>query len=205
MTRRPLPSMILCAALLGAATWSPQAHGAAAEAKPRHKLLGENVDYGQVSTAYLWLDIMQSIAARDVELSGARPTVLSRFMAIWATAVYDAWAAYDDRAVGTRFGGTMRRPVAERTLANKQKAISYASYHALVFLAPDAQPRLAEAMRRLGFDPAVVTRDLADPAGVGRLAAEAVAQYRRRDGANQAGDEPGGDGSPYGDYTFYRR
>jgi len=31
-----------------------------------------------------------------------------------------------------------------------------------------------------------------------------VISYRRHDGANQHGDEAGGDGTPYGDYTYYR-
>src|SRR5688572_33424886 len=78
--------------------------------------------------AYQWLNIMQEVAARDVERSGARPPVLSRQMMIWAVSMFDAWAAYDDKAVGSRLGGSLRRPPAERTLANKNKAIGYASY-----------------------------------------------------------------------------
>jgi hypothetical protein len=41
--------------------------------------------------------------------------------------MYDAWSAYDDRAVGTQLGGALRRPARERTLANKEQAISYAA------------------------------------------------------------------------------
>jgi hypothetical protein len=38
----------------------------------------------------------------------------------WFTpAWYDAWAAYDARAVGTQSQGALRRPASERTLANK--------------------------------------------------------------------------------------
>jgi hypothetical protein len=40
------------------------------------------------------------------------------------TCIYDAWAAYDERAVGTQLGGALRRPASERTLANKEQAIS---------------------------------------------------------------------------------
>src|SRR5215216_6703946 len=64
------------------------------------------------------------------------PTVVSRAMAMVHTAVYDAWAAYDATAIGTRLGGDLRRPSWERTLANKQEAISYAAYRALVDLFP---------------------------------------------------------------------
>jgi hypothetical protein len=45
------------------------------------------------------------------------PTINARALAIVHTAMYDAWAAYDATAVGTRLGGTLRRPAAERTLA----------------------------------------------------------------------------------------
>jgi hypothetical protein len=46
--------------------------------------------------------------------------------------MYDAWAAYDDRAEGTRLGGRLRRPRAERTPANKEIAIAHAVYRALL-------------------------------------------------------------------------
>src|SRR5687767_610966 len=73
--------------------------------------------------AYQWIDVIQEVAARRVDRIGARPTVISREMAISVTAMYDAWAAYDERAVGTRLGAALRRPAAERTEANKGIAI----------------------------------------------------------------------------------
>jgi hypothetical protein len=42
------------------------------------------------------------------------------------------------------------------------------------------------------------------PQGVANVAAAALFEYRRRDGANQLGDELGSNGKPYSDYTFYR-
>jgi hypothetical protein len=42
--------------------------------------------------------------------------------------VYDAWATYDAKAVGTQLAATLRGPASERTLDNKQKAISYGAY-----------------------------------------------------------------------------
>jgi hypothetical protein len=59
------------------------------------------------------------------------PTAVSRVLAVVQTSVYDAWAAYDPVAVGTRLGGSLRRPTTERTLANKSTAISFAAYRAL--------------------------------------------------------------------------
>jgi hypothetical protein len=58
---------------------------------------------------------------RDAKLS---TPVMARALGIVHTCMYDAWAAYDDRAVGTQLAGVLRRPPAERTIANKQEAIS---------------------------------------------------------------------------------
>ncbi|MFP2924834.1 vanadium-dependent haloperoxidase [Pyxidicoccus sp. 3LG] len=155
------------------------------------------------SAAYQWLDIALEVTAREVDTRGARPTVLSRTLAIALTAMYDAWAAYDDKAVGTRLGGSLRRPRAERTQANREKAIAYATYRALVFVHPSDRVFIEDQMRRLGYDPADTSTDPSTPQGVGNLAASAVIEYRRQDGANQLGDEPGSSGAPYSDYTGY--
>jgi len=64
------------------------------------------------------------------------PTVAARALAIVHTAIYDAWAAHDPLAVGTRLGAGLRQPEAERTPANKDKAVSFAAYTALMDLFP---------------------------------------------------------------------
>jgi hypothetical protein len=171
--------------------------------KPLHKFLSID-DRSQVSLAYVWLDIAQEATARDVDKYGARPTVVSRTLAIWATSVFDAWSAYDPKAVGSRLGSTLRRPVAEHTLENKKKAISYAALESLSFVYPESKDFLFEQMQRLGYDPHLISDDLSTPEGIGRRAARAVAEYRAMDGANQLGTEVGGDGNPYSDYTYYR-
>jgi hypothetical protein len=56
------------------------------------------------------------------------PPMVARALAIAHTCIYDAWAAYDNKAVGTRLGGSLRRPAKERTLANTNQAISFAAY-----------------------------------------------------------------------------
>src|SRR5687768_661598 len=55
------------------------------------------------------------------------PPMVSRALAIVHTCMFDAWAAYDARAVGTRLGGALRRPASERTRANKTEAMSFAA------------------------------------------------------------------------------
>ncbi|MFM1872012.1 MAG: hypothetical protein RL398_1434, partial [Planctomycetota bacterium] len=163
----------------------------------------EKLPFVMQNEAYRWMDVMQEACARDVETFGARPTVLSRQMMIWTTAMFDAWAAYDDVAVSTRHGGSLRRPPAERTLANKRKAVAHASYRALLGVLPAHADFLRAEMVRLGHDPDDASTDPATAVGIGNLAAAAVLAYRRHDGSNQYGDERGGNGEPYGDYTGY--
>ena len=57
----------------------------------------------------------QTLAAIRALKTG--PTINARALAIVHTAMYDAWAAYDATAVGTRLGGSLRRPAAERYVA----------------------------------------------------------------------------------------
>ena len=111
------------------------------------------------------------------------PTVVARAVHVVHTAIFDAWAAYDARALGTRLAGSLRRPAAERTLANKNKAISFAAYRALVDLFPARQFDFAEQMSYLGY--AADGSDASTPAKVGNTAAQAVIDYRHGDGSNQ--------------------
>jgi hypothetical protein len=111
------------------------------------------------------------------------PTVAARALAIVHTAIYDAWAAYDPLAVGTRLGAGLRQPQAERTQANKDKAVSFAAYLVLVDLFPTRQEIFAQQMTDLDY----VTdgSDTSTAATVGRIAAEKVVEFRHTDGANQ--------------------
>ncbi|HET6345665.1 MAG TPA: vanadium-dependent haloperoxidase, partial [Myxococcota bacterium] len=142
--------------------------------------------------------------ARDVVAHGAAPTIGARALFIVQTAAFDAWAAYDARAVGTRLGGQLRRPVAERTAANKAEAMAYAVYRTLIDVFPEQKDYCTEQMRQMGYDPADTTTDVTKPRGIGNVVAQAVLECRHHDGANQLGDEPGSSGKPYSDYTYYR-
>jgi hypothetical protein len=140
-------------------------------------------------------------ALQAVRATRMAPPIFARAAAIVNTAMYDAWAAYDPKANGTRLAGELRRPAAERTDANRRKAMSYAAYRTLVNLFPTRQAQFDAEMSRLGYDPNDVTGDLSTPQGVGNVAAAAVLQYRRTDGANQYGTLNGG--AAYSDYTGY--
>ena len=156
------------------------------------------------SAAYRWLDVALDATGREVLKVGARPTIISRQLAIVQTAVYDAWAAYDDKAVGTRYGGALRRPPNERTQENKETAIAYAAFRAMLDQFPSERDFITAAFEAAGFDADNQSLDPRMPAGIGNLAAKAVLDYRRHDGANQHGDEIGSHGAPYSQYIMYR-
>jgi hypothetical protein len=155
------------------------------------------------TAAYRWLEVTLEASGRDVDRAGARPTILARNMAIVLTAMHDAWAAYDDRATGTRLGGALRRPPEERTQRNRELALAHAAHRALRFVYAVDAAWLDEQLRASGCA-AGAGAGPATPAGVGCAAADAVIAYRRHDGANQLGDEVGGEARPYADYTWYR-
>ena len=156
------------------------------------------------SAAYTWMNVILETSARRVDRVGARPTIIAREMMVATTGMFDAWAAYDDKAVGTRLGGTLRRPIAERTEVNQVKAMGYAVTRTLEDLFPEDVAWIRERVAKLGVDPANTSTDLSTPEGVGNTVAAAIIAYRHRDGANQLGDEIGSNGKPYSDYTMYK-
>ncbi len=128
------------------------------------------------------------------------PPIVARMLAVTHTCIYDAWAAYDSVAVGTRLGGTLRQPVSERTPANKQKAMSFAAYRALADLFPTEIPKFNIVMTQLGYNSTDTSTDTSTPSGVGTVECQAVLDYRHQDGSNQLGNlHPGA----YSDYTNY--
>ena len=154
------------------------------------------------SVVVLW----NEAALQGVRDSKLGPPMVARALAIVHTAIFDAWAAYDHRAVGTRLSGSLRRPPRERTLANMNAAISFAAYQAAVDLFPGDRASVFDPlMRRLGYDPTNTTDNISTPEGLGNVAARAVLEFRHRDGANQLGEEVGGKpGVAYSDYTGYK-
>jgi Domain of unknown function (DUF6851)/VCPO second helical-bundle domain len=137
-----------------------------------------------------------------VRNTGFPPMRVARGLAIVHTCMYDAWAAYDPVAVGTQLGDSLRRPIEEHTQANKEKAVSFAAYRALVDLFPGQQsPLFDPLMSSFGYDPSDTTTDTSTPQGIGNVACAAVIQFRHADGSNQLGDINGG--APYSDYTGY--
>jgi uncharacterized protein DUF6851/vanadium-dependent haloperoxidase-like protein len=136
-------------------------------------------------------ELLQAIRANP---AGTGPTITARALGVAHTSMFDAWAAYDARANGTRYGGKLRRPAPERTLENKNKAISFAAYTTLVDLFPSRADDFALQMKELGYP--VDGSDTSTPAKIGLTVAQAVITFRHKDGSNQLGG--------YADTTGYQ-
>jgi hypothetical protein len=181
-------SLIL--AVLVAPTMPLMAEAAAAEA-PAARSVRDNV-------VLQWNDALLD-AVRATRFA---PMQTARAFAVVHTAMYDAWAAYDRRAVGVHWNGSLRRPRAERTSMNVRVAVSFAAYRALTDLFPAQRAGIFDPlMAELDLDPLNDSLDVSGPQGVGNVAAAAVIAFRHADGANQLGDINGG--AAYSDYTGY--
>jgi PAP2 superfamily len=125
----------------------------------------------------------------------------ARALAVVHTCMFDAWAAYDEHAVGTQLRGALRRPANERTQANKERAISYAAYRALADVLPvDTESVYKPLMQQLGYDPNDNSTDIETPTGIGNVACGAVLEFRHHDKSNQLGDLAQG---PFSDWSNY--
>lgn len=129
-----------------------------------------------------------------------RPMWAARALAVVHTAMYDAWAAYEDTATGIYWDSDIRRPLSERSDVAVRAAVSLAAYRALVDLFPTQTATLFDPLlTRLGVT-ASTTTDVATPAGLGNRCAALVVASRHNDGANQLGSLGG---AAYSDYTGY--
>lgn len=151
--------------------------------------------------AYRWATVILEGTADDTERNKPRPPVNSRMVAMPMIAMYDAWSRFDSVAKPVYLDAA-RRPAAERSLKNKEAAISYAACRVLQGVYWQDSALFAQRLSEFGFDPKDMSRDPSTPQGIGNLAARAVLDARHHDGSNMYGDEPGAD-TLYGDYTHY--
>lgn len=159
---------------------------------------------GADNMAYRWGKIALTATANDTELFKPRPTITSRYLALIFTAVFDAWTRYDEVAIPVYLTAVDRRPAEEQTLENKEIAISYAAYRAMSEYFYTDSLLFKQFMLDLDLDPDNASLDPSTPAGIGNLAAQAVIEGRKNDGANQYGEVEGSNGKPYFDYTRYQ-
>jgi PAP2 superfamily len=141
-------------------------------------------------------------ALQAVRVTRPGPPMAARSLAILHTAMYDAWAAYDSVAIGARSGGALRRPLQERSVANRQAAMSFAAYTALLDQFPTQKAAFDAQLSALGLDAAQLSVDLRTAQAVGTVAATAVLAQSHADGSNQLGSMTAS-GVPYADYTGY--
>src|SRR5919204_2342491 len=98
MTRR---QFVASAAIGGALAVLP---GLATAARPALGAEPESGERAAGSVVVRW----NNAALQGVRDSKLGPPMVARALAIVHTAIFDAWAAYDERADGTRLGGTLR-------------------------------------------------------------------------------------------------
>ncbi|MAY82982.1 MAG: haloperoxidase [Flavobacteriales bacterium] len=185
--------ILIAITLFTACTSSPQTQEESKKEEPK----------GADNIAYKWSEMAITATAYDTERFKPRPTITSRYLGLIFVAVFDAWSRYDEKAIPVYMDGVERRPEEERNLENKEKAISYAAYRAMCEYYFTDSAMFADFMVELGYDPTNNSMDPNTPEGIGNLAAKAVIEARKGDGANQYGEEEGSNGESYYDYTGY--
>jgi hypothetical protein len=146
------------------------------------------------SQVVLWNEVF----IKAVRVGTLGPPQVARAMAIMNTAIFDAWA------LTTKSVRTVHANASRAEFASNQGALniatSFAAYRTLVNLYPAQKTSFDAEMVARGFDINDVASSLANPAGLGNLAAAAVIDFRKSDGSNQMGDMAVG---AYADYTGY--
>jgi hypothetical protein len=159
---------------------------------------------GKNNLAYKWAGIALTATANDTEKFKPRPTVTSRILGLVFTAMFDAWSRFDNNAEPVYLKTVERVSLPERTIKNKETAISFAAYHALAGYFPSDVKLFRDKMIEFGYNPDDSSLDVNTPEGIGNLAAKTVFEGRLNDGSNQLGTIEGGNGKAYSDYTGYK-
>ena len=87
---------------------------------------------GADNIVYKWGKISLDATADNTDLFRPRPTVTSRMLALVWTSVYDAWSRFDATASPVYLKNVERVATEKRTIRNKEIAVSYAAYKALM-------------------------------------------------------------------------
>ena len=143
-------------------------------------------------------------ALEAIRVTHPGPPMVARMLAVLNTCSFDSWAAFDDRARGTRLGRQLKAPANLRNAAAKREAIAYAAYRAALDLFPQAaqQTYFKTLLSEQGYDPNNATQNIHTAPGIGNKACQAVLDFRHRDKSNQRGEMNGG--APYSDWTGYQ-
>jgi hypothetical protein len=155
---------------------------------------------------------LNDLTLRAIVATKTPPPHAARILAIVHTCIYDAWACYQPKSLGTRMLGYLRRHDIQDYYKEVQEAIAHAAYRALdeyfgsLNLKDDSgNPLLTTFMLNNGYDPTITADDDFNiPAQLGNRCARAVLDYRRGDGANTFKTITLGAPSWYADYTGYK-
>lgn len=153
--------------------------------------------------AYKWSEMAITATANDTDRFKPRPTITSRYLGLIFVAIFDAWSRYDEKAIPVYSNNVERRSKNEQSLKNKEIAISYAAFGAMNEYYYADKKLFERFMIELGLDPNNKSLDPNTPEGIGNLAAKAVIEARKNDGANQYGEEKGSNGQAYFNYVGY--
>ena len=113
------------------------------------------------------------------------PPMAARSLGIVYKAIFDAWAAYDNVAKPV-LSSVPRRPLGQRTAANREAAIGMAAYRALTHQFPAAEATFAAKLTAMGMSPGDASTNLNTPVGVGNVASTDVLNFHNTDNSNQA-------------------
>ena len=169
----------------------------------KNEVLNKVEPKGVNNIAYKWGEMALTATANDTERFNPRPTITSRYLGLIFVAVFDAWSRYDEKAIPVYLEDVDRRPEKEQSLKNKDIAISYAAFRAMNEYYYSDKKLFEDFMKELGLDPSNESLDPNTPEGIGNLAAKAVIEARKGDGANQYGEEEGSNGEAYFNYVGY--
>lgn len=169
----------------------------------QHSSIEINEPKGAENIAYKWGKMALNATANDTEKFKPRPTITSRYLGLISVSVFDAWSRYDEKAIPVYLNDVDRRPEKEHSLKNKEIAISYAAFRTMNEYYYSDKKIFEDFMITLGLDPKNESLDPNTPEGIGNLAAKAVIDARKGDGANQYGEEKGSNGEPYFNYVGY--
>src|SRR5438445_11612348 len=83
---------------------------------------------GQTSASDNVVVRWNAAALQGVRDSRIGPPMVARALAIVHTCIFDAWPAYDKRAVGRMFGAELRGRKSARTFGKKHESMNFAAY-----------------------------------------------------------------------------
>ena len=168
-------------------------------------ITGSSVEpQGVENIAYRISELAIEATANDTEKFNPRPTITSRYLGLIFVSVFDAWSVYEADAVPVYLKDVDKAVENQRSLRNKEIAITYAAYRTMNEYYYSDSTLFRDFMEELGLDPDNESLDTSTPEGVGNLAAKSVIEARKGDGSNQYGEEEGSNGQPYFNYVNYK-